>query len=243
MPVDKLPPNDSGQVQIAFLRPFDSDGWTAQLSGVRMMRLLPQFWFNSEAIPAQEPAESLQLVLGKAGRVVAIQQPEIAPIPGPQALAATNDWQAEVSELIEASDLVVIVVGDSPGVTFELTEALRLLPSDRVVLCLEWARRSRCITSATARLREVGLEVKSEAFHSRFASISNDREINPVRGLRGLTLAMPFAEIAAAPGMIELMKVRNPKWLRRIELNNTMIPILVVLAAIVVPLILIGLDL
>ena len=45
-----------------------------------------------------------------------------------------DDWQAPVRELMRRARPVVVVLGDGPGVLWELNEAMRILPPERLVL-------------------------------------------------------------------------------------------------------------
>ncbi len=80
--------------------------------------------------------QELTRVLSRVGPVVAIGRPgESLPELGAARLYARDDeWRATVSELMPRARLVVIRAGPTPGLQWEIEEAYRLLPSERVVL-------------------------------------------------------------------------------------------------------------
>ena len=84
------------------------------------------------------PEQELSALLQRIGPVVAIGKPgEELPSLGAARLYVTNDaWQATVSALMRRAALVVLRVGSSPGVVWEIEEALRLLPRERLLLVL-----------------------------------------------------------------------------------------------------------
>jgi hypothetical protein len=77
-------------------------------------------------------------ILDAIGPVVAIGKPgEPLPELGAARLYVGDDqWQAKVHELMRVSHLVVIRVGSSPGLLWEIEQALAHLPRQRLVLAL-----------------------------------------------------------------------------------------------------------
>ena len=80
--------------------------------------------------------QELTRVLSRVGPVVAIGRPgDSLPELGAARLYARDDeWRAKVSELMLRARLVVIRAGPTPGLQWEIEEASRLLPPERVVL-------------------------------------------------------------------------------------------------------------
>ncbi|MFE6526869.1 hypothetical protein [Streptomyces sp. NPDC057794] len=118
---------------ILYLRPFGLDD---QLYAVK-----PD--------PSRNPVRRLQtplsrtyeedLVLSlrfKLGRVVAVGKPgERLPRSGARRFyLPSGDWEPTVSALIDKARLVVLATGTTEGTLWELTEAVRLLPPERLLL-------------------------------------------------------------------------------------------------------------
>ena len=84
------------------------------------------------------PEQEMAIVLKQAGPVVAIGRPgEKLPQLGAARLYVSNDrWQAEVLDLMSRARLVVIRIGATPGVRWEIDQALDRVPRDRIVLSL-----------------------------------------------------------------------------------------------------------
>ncbi len=125
MSLDPRPP-------VLYLRSFVDDG-QAMLDGdlslpQRLMgRLLPM-----------SPEQELAAILGRVGPLVAIGKPgEPLPELGAARLYVAHDrWQAKVIELMRRARLVVVRVGSSPGVLWEIERALDSLPRQRLVLAV-----------------------------------------------------------------------------------------------------------
>jgi TM2 domain-containing membrane protein YozV len=84
--------------------------------------------------PEQEMADLLDAV----GPVVAIGKPgEPLPELGAARLYVSDDqWQAKVQELMRKSRLVVLRLGSSPGLLWEIEQVLAQLPRQRLVLAV-----------------------------------------------------------------------------------------------------------
>jgi fatty-acyl-CoA synthase len=77
-------------------------------------------------------------ILAQIGPVVAIGKPS-EPVPqlGAACLYVSNDeWQRKVAELMAAARLVVVRVGASPGLLWEIEQALAKLPRQRLALAV-----------------------------------------------------------------------------------------------------------
>ena len=118
---------------VLYLRSFRDDG-TALLDDGRssLSRRIVQ------AIAPPTPEQEMARVLQRVGPVVAIGKPgEPLPELGAARLyVAHADWQRRVAELMGAAALVVVRVGASPGVLWEIEQALALLPRQRLVLAI-----------------------------------------------------------------------------------------------------------
>ena len=77
-------------------------------------------------------------ILGRVGPVVAIGKPgEPVPQLGAARLYVAHDvWQSRVIELMAIAGLVVVRVGSSPGVLWEIEQALAHVPRQRLVFAI-----------------------------------------------------------------------------------------------------------
>lgn len=126
MALDPRPP-------VLYLRSFADDGQAVIHAGgmsasSHVMKVL------SPVTPEQEMAD----ILDRVGPLVAIGKPgEPLPELGAARLYVDHDrWQAKVTELMRAARLVVVRVGASPGVLWEIERALDSLPRQRLVLAV-----------------------------------------------------------------------------------------------------------
>jgi hypothetical protein len=124
MAADPRPP-------VLYLRSFQDDGVPVLDDGGstltrRFMALLAP----------QTPEQELAIILSKVGPVVAIGKPgEPLPELGAARLYVDDSrWQAEVATLMRRAALVVVRVGASPGVLWEIDQALEVIPRQRLVL-------------------------------------------------------------------------------------------------------------
>ena len=124
---------DDPRPPVLYLRSFQDDG--------RM--LVNDFglpWLQRVAVAFKPTSaeEELAATLERIGPVVAIGKPgEPLPELGAARLYVGHDvWQAEVSALMRRAALVVVRIGASPGVLWEIGQALECLPRQRLVLVL-----------------------------------------------------------------------------------------------------------
>jgi TM2 domain-containing membrane protein YozV len=117
---------------VLYLRSFADDG--AALMGEQSFLERHGALIVAPVTPEQEMADILDAI----GPVVAIGKPgEPLPELGAARLYVSDDqWQAKVDELMRVARLVVIRVGSSPGLLWEIEQALAHLPRQRVVLAL-----------------------------------------------------------------------------------------------------------
>jgi TM2 domain-containing membrane protein YozV len=118
---------------VLYLRSFKDDGaaliddggwpWVGRLMGL---------------IATQTPEQELAEILGQVGPVIAIGKPgEPLPELGAARLYVSHDtWQDAVMNLMRQASLVVVRVGASAGVLWEIETALAHLPRQRVVFAL-----------------------------------------------------------------------------------------------------------
>ncbi len=116
---------------VLYLRSFRDDGQSL-VADVRLAPLRHVFGALQLATPEQHCADELEAL----GPVIAIGKPgEPLPELGAARLYVAHDaWQQEVLRLMRNAALVVVRVGASPGVLWEIEQALTLLPRQRLVL-------------------------------------------------------------------------------------------------------------
>ena len=124
---------DDPRPPVLYLRSFQDDGrmLISDEGGVVAQKLFG-------ALTPTSAEEELAGTLERAGPVVAIGKPgEPLPELGAARLYVGHDvWQAEVNALMRQAALVVVRVGASPGVLWEINQALEHLPRERLVLVL-----------------------------------------------------------------------------------------------------------
>lgn len=124
----------AGTRYVLYLRPFSNDPEMASLNddiqggGANLENIFFVSGLTHE--------EALVRRFRRFGRVVAIGRPgENLPLPGAtRAYLPLDDWQGTVSDLIAGAHVVLLSAGPGPGTVWEFTEAIRLLPPDRLVL-------------------------------------------------------------------------------------------------------------
>ncbi len=126
MALDARPP-------VLYLRSFRDDGvaLAAQEGSALRRRLL-------RALSLPTPEEHLARILAHVGPLIAIGKPgEPLPELGAARLYVSHDqWQQQVRALMQRAALVVVRVGASPGVLWEIDQALMHLPRQRLVLAI-----------------------------------------------------------------------------------------------------------
>ncbi|MGC0318649.1 hypothetical protein [Kitasatospora acidiphila] len=117
---------------VLYLRPFYEDRKLYEIRRPSASQRYAQY-----GSPVSRTWEELLVTtFRRYGRVVAVGQPgERLPLPGAERFyLPLDDWQSVVSDLIRRARLVVLVAGDGPGTLWELTETVRLLPPEQLVL-------------------------------------------------------------------------------------------------------------
>jgi hypothetical protein len=177
-----------------FLRPFDVD---EQLNQVM---LAPRVSIRERVTHTNGRTfeESLvRMFRRRFGRVVAVGRPsERLPLPGADRFyLPLAEWQAPVSDLIARARLVILVTGASEGTLWELTECVRLLPPERLLLLvysdeLDYQRFRNAVPEAfEKRSRELlaeGLEPVRAPVFTGYPPRHNPQTIMKWQGLQGL---------------------------------------------------------
>lgn len=124
MKLDARPP-------LLYLRSFHDDGGVVSEGGALAHWIL-------RATRTGSDEEAIAKALAQHGPVIAIGKPgEPLPELGAARLYVAHDkWQERVIELMRQARLVVIRIGSSPGVLWEIEQALATVPRQRLVLAL-----------------------------------------------------------------------------------------------------------
>lgn len=151
---------------------------------------------KEKAITKEERA--FAAILEDIGPVVAIGRPgEVAPRLGSARLYVSDtEWQAEISDLIRRSCLVVMLAGKSGGLGWEIGECKRLLGPDRLLIFVPTDRSEY----------EGFAELFSRTFGVRLPdNVRTERETGILSGILisfGLRRRPSFMDLAGLAGII-----------------------------------------
>lgn len=124
---------DDPRPPVLYLRSFQDDGSVLlDDQGIKSMQAL---------IRATSPAsseEELARILERIGPVVAIGKPgeELPELGAARLYVGHDEWQSVVGALMRKAALVVVRVGPSPGVLWEIDQALTQIPRERLALVM-----------------------------------------------------------------------------------------------------------
>ena len=117
----------------------------------------------------------------KAGWVVAVGSPEErTPPPGANRLyIPSQDWQPKILELIKRARLVVLAVGETDGVLWELRQSFKLLAPEKLILFLPFQfagaqSRTTMWRSVRAIAAEEGVALPAEPASALFATFDSN---------------------------------------------------------------------
>jgi hypothetical protein len=138
---------------VLYLRSFEEDPKLARLSRVLNPTALVRGFFTA----GNTEEERLTDALVWAGLPVGVGRPgDRLPHTGiPRVYLPLQGWQEPVLEMMRGASLVVIVLGRGLGTLWELGEAMRLLPPERLLLLVTMPRPEydRCRELVDAELR------------------------------------------------------------------------------------------
>ncbi|MFE0514178.1 hypothetical protein [Streptomyces sp. NPDC058964] len=119
-----------------YLRSFEDDLRRTALEETEFRAPGPGAVLPDFRLSGRTEEEQLAEALKPVAPMVAVGRPgEALPLVGARRLyLPIDDWQDTVRDLMLRARLVVIAVGPGPGLLWELTEAVRLLPARRLVL-------------------------------------------------------------------------------------------------------------
>lgn len=217
---------------ILYLRSFSGDG--KKLWG-------PRLWFTSgwlrktlrsrRRMPRRfilYPEQQLFLALRALGPFVAIGKPgdQLPPL-GAARMYMGDSWQEQVMALLARAQLVVIQVGDSDGLLWELRQVLSTISPRRVILCLPMDKTEEGIDQALyERFREKTRELfpveLPREVTPRFMFFDEDWTPRILIPKRGTPLPLPErrdsaerVQLSALQGLKrEFLQVRTPLILR-----------------------------
>ncbi|MEI8018658.1 MAG: hypothetical protein WCH39_10700 [Schlesneria sp.] len=130
---------DDSRPPVLFLRSFVDDGSRSEDS------LWRQIWHGLEVLIGLTYEQCLAGVAGKFGPFVAIGRPgEELPELGAARMYVDDDaWQDVVKDLIKKSKLIIVQVGSTMGIRWELGRISELVPPEQVVLFLPFVTKSK----------------------------------------------------------------------------------------------------
>lgn len=133
------------------LRPFDEDTRLLRDQQVFTAKSLFKGWFSIGVPEEQKICSALEW----AGPPIAVGVPgeQLAPIGAARFYLPRHQWHATVTKMMVRARLVVLILGDSDGVAWELAEALRVVPPQRLVLIVP-VRGAAGYTTLHRNLRE-----------------------------------------------------------------------------------------
>ena len=123
---------------VIYLRSFHEDDDVLIFAGGRvwnslrpLLAFVPPFYFV-----AASPEQELAAILQRIGPVVAIGKPgERLPELGAARMYVSDDtWRATVDDLLKKAAIVLIRAGTTPNLWWEIDEAMKLVPRQRVVI-------------------------------------------------------------------------------------------------------------
>ena len=173
MRLDPRPP-------VLYLRSFADDGAVLLGDASRLARR------SAALLAPTDPEQEIATILGAIGPVVAIGKPgEPLPELGAARLYVGDDaWQAKVRELMQMATLVVLRIGASPGLLWEIDQALALLPRQRLVFAMLGG--SALAPELHERLAALGFSVESALPEARPAGWMQLVYRDPRRRIGGL---------------------------------------------------------
>lgn len=118
---------------ILFLRPFEID----------QLYVSNRHFLSKRKFSIKSYEELLKKAVKNLGPFVAIGKPgdKLAPLGAARAYVDDDNWQETVIKLFKKAKLVLIFIDESEGVLWELENAIKYLPPDKVILCLPLNRR------------------------------------------------------------------------------------------------------
>jgi hypothetical protein len=145
-----------------YLRSFEEDPQMARLHRISRPSALLRGYFTA----GNPEEERLADALTWAGLPVGVGQPgqRVPHVGIPRMYLPLHGWEEPVREMMRGASLVVLVLGHGTGTLWELGEAMRILPPQRLVLLVTMARDEydRCREVVNAELWKQATMVRRE---------------------------------------------------------------------------------
>lgn len=144
---------------VVFLRPFEEDKEV----------VYDMISSGDTSVPLTAKAEDFLLALNAIGPLVSIAEPSLAARIGvhPHGVArdyiGAGDWQTRVIELLDQADIVVLAIGDSKGIEWEIEQVRSRVGPESLLLYLP----PRPVDALTRK----GREKKEQAIYAHFAPL------------------------------------------------------------------------
>ena len=219
---------DDPRRPVLYLRPFKGDGTVMALSLLKSRRKLelPPGWRTYE----QKLARAVRAI----GPLVAVGNPSEG---RPQLGAARHyvpdpEWQSTISRLIEDSQLIILHVGDSDGVLWELSRVVETVNPGKLIISLPTDEKTGESIALAKYNRFRELSTSARIFPKTLPEATPDgqflyfgadwtphilvpkRESEPAISL-GETSALGRAQTLGLQGLHgEFLRVNSPYWIR-----------------------------
>ncbi|MFD5052833.1 transferase [Streptomyces tendae] len=134
-------PDDlAGRRYVLYLRSFRDDHRLARPHRIPLVGA----WLAAAVSTGPGEEERIAAALSWAGPLVGVGDPgERVPRAGARRMyLPRDDWQTPVSTLMRGASLVVIVLGKGAGTLWEIREAMRVLPPERLLLLVPMKERA-----------------------------------------------------------------------------------------------------
>jgi hypothetical protein len=165
---DVLPAD--GRAPVVYLRSFAVDPTPASAGGSVEDAVVERLWLHGPVVAAARPVRSRRLgepreevmdgqrvLVWRRGRVVWWRTAPLAPLGAARAWLTSADWQRTVLWWLEQAQLVVVVLGNTGGLAWELHHVARLGLQDRLVIVVppSWSHLSGVLAAQWQGLQQV----------------------------------------------------------------------------------------
>lgn len=123
---------------VLYLRSFGDDYRLSRPQRVPGLGALVRAWISI----GRSEEERLNAAMRWAGPMVAVGAPgeQLPPVGATRVYLPPDDWQQPVRDMMRGARLVVIGLGHGAGTLWELGEAMRILPAERLLLLVPMGR-------------------------------------------------------------------------------------------------------
>lgn len=125
---------------ILYLRPFNEDTIKLPDKNIKgnLRRVLKPNPFSHKRLPIIDYESQLKRSCAKYGQFITIGKPgdKLPRLGASRAYLDDTDWQITLSKLISKVQLVLIFLGESKGILWELEQVIKHAEPENVILCL-----------------------------------------------------------------------------------------------------------